>query len=95
MNEPTKEFERLIVSHNFCHGGNPVMRWMASNVAVERDAATNIKFSKKKSTEKIDGMITAVMCIGLSMTHTESSDSVYQNRGLLTVGGDDDGIQPL
>lgn len=84
MNEPTKEFERLIVSHDFRHGGNPVMRWMASNVAIERDAATNIKFSKKKSTEKIDGMVTAVMCIGLHIANPDfESDNDY--RGMIEI----------
>ncbi len=35
MTSPTKEWEKLVVSYKLRHGGNPVLRWMASNVAVE------------------------------------------------------------
>ena len=38
---------------------------MASNVSVERDAAGNIKPSKKASSEKIDGIVAAVMGLGV------------------------------
>jgi phage terminase large subunit-like protein len=31
---PTGELEKLIVSRKLAHGGNPVSRWMAANVAV-------------------------------------------------------------
>ncbi len=65
MSGPSKEFERLLVGGNIEHGGNPVLRWMASNAAAETDAAANVKPSKKKSTERIDGIVAAVMAIGV------------------------------
>jgi phage terminase large subunit-like protein len=68
MNEPSKHFERLFMMGHFKHGGNPVMRWMAGNVSVKVDPAGNIKPDKKKSTEKIDGIVSAVMAVGLAMT---------------------------
>jgi len=37
--------------------GNPVLRWMAGNVSLETDAADNLKPSKKKSRERIDGIV--------------------------------------
>ncbi|WP_422667057.1 terminase TerL endonuclease subunit [Billgrantia montanilacus] len=43
------------------------MTWMASNVTVETDAAGNVKPSKKKSTEKIDGIVSSIMAIGRAM----------------------------
>jgi hypothetical protein len=43
------------VSRRLAHGGNPVTRWMASNVAVAQDPAGNLKPAKDKSTERIDG----------------------------------------
>jgi hypothetical protein len=33
MAAPTRELEKLIVSRKLAHGGNPVTRWMAANVA--------------------------------------------------------------
>ncbi|MCO6437232.1 MAG: hypothetical protein J5J06_09115, partial [Phycisphaerae bacterium] len=61
------ELEKLVVSGRLRHGGNPVLRWMAANVAVELDAAGNIKPSKKKSTERIDGIVAAVMGLGRAL----------------------------
>lgn len=67
MSEPTKELEKLIVSRKVAHGGHPVLRWMASHVAVEMDAAGNVKLSKKKSTERIDGLVATVMGLGRAL----------------------------
>ena len=38
LSNPSKELERLVLSHRIAHGGHPVLRWMASNVATETDA---------------------------------------------------------
>lgn len=65
MSSPAKDFQRLVVDGNLEHDGNPVLRWMASNVAIEQDAAGNIKPSKKVSTERIDGIVAAVMALGV------------------------------
>lgn len=64
MNSPAKFLEALIADGNLIHGGHPVLRWMASNVAVERDSAGNIKPSKKASTERIDGIVALCMALG-------------------------------
>jgi phage terminase large subunit-like protein len=49
---------------------SPVLDWQASNVAVQSDHAGNIKPSKAKSTERIDGIVSLVMAIGLWQTST-------------------------
>lgn len=82
MSEPAKELEKMIVSQQMCHGDNPVLNWMASHVAVEMDAAGNIKPSKKKSTERIDGIVTAVMALGRAMVN-ESGPNPYDTRGVI------------
>ncbi len=41
MSAPSKEFEKLILSHALRHGNHPVMTWCVGNVAVEQDAAGN------------------------------------------------------
>jgi phage terminase large subunit-like protein len=84
MSAPTKELERLILQGALQHSGNPVLRWMASNVSVEIDAADNMKPSKKKSTEKIDGVVAAIMAIGRAMTATDST-SVYAEHGIQVI----------
>jgi phage terminase large subunit-like protein len=82
MTSPSKEFERLIVEGKLHHFGNPVLRWMASNVSAEIDAAGNVKPSKKTSIEKIDGIVAAIMAIGRGLVAEPEDSSVYEERGL-------------
>jgi phage terminase large subunit-like protein len=86
MNAPTKELEKLVLSGRFLHGGNPVLKWMASNVSVETDAAGNLKPSKKKSTKRIDGIVASIMALGRAMVNPVKRHSVYtKDRGLLRL----------
>lgn len=64
MGEPSKELEALILSKRFNHGGNAVLKWCASNVTIRTDANGNYMPDKGKSTERIDGVVAAVMAIG-------------------------------
>ena len=85
MSAPSKELERLLLEGGLRHGGHPVLRWMASVVAVDLDAAENIKPSKKKSAERIDGIVALVMAIGRMIVQPEEKPSVYETRGVLVV----------
>lgn len=67
MSAPTKELEKLVLAGRLAHGGHPVLRWNAANVTVEQDAAGNIKPSKRKSAEKIDGVVALIMALGRAM----------------------------
>ena len=83
MSAPTKEFYRLLMEGKIVHGGHPVMRWMAGNVVVDTDPAGNIKATKAKSKEKIDGIVAAIMALDRAVRHEGESGSVYDTRGLL------------
>jgi len=85
LNEPTKQLEKDVLTGVLNHGGNPVLRWMASNVTVETDAAGNLKPSKKKSTEKIDGIVAMIIARGCAMIAEQTGPSVYSKRGLVYV----------
>lgn len=85
LSSPTKEFEKLVISGKMIHNENPVLRWMASNVSVEIDAAGNIKPSKKKSSEKIDGILAGIMALGQAITQEVVGESIYETRGLLVL----------
>ncbi len=60
-------FETELIDGRLRHDGSPVMRWMASNCAVEKDDAGNRKPSKRKSNDKIDGIVTLIMAMGMAM----------------------------
>ena len=84
MSPGMKELYKLLLEGKVNHGGNPVLKWMAGNVVAEVDAAENIKPSKKKSTEKIDGIVAWIMGLDRCIRH-EQQGSVYDDpdRGLL------------
>jgi len=85
MASPAAQFERLVIAGKIEHGGHPILRWMASNVTVEQDSAGNIKPSKKKSNERIDGIVAAIMALGRAMATPPHKPSVYETRGLLVI----------
>jgi len=85
MSSPTKELEKLVLSRKLHHGGNPALRWMASNVAVRQDPAGNLKPDKEHSYEKIDGIVALVMALGLAFIEPEEEESVYEHRGVLVL----------
>ena len=84
MSMPTKTLEAEILAKNIIHNNNPCMNWCLSNVALQEDAAGNIKIAKNKSKEKVDPIVSLVMALGSHLT-TESGDSVYDTRGLLII----------
>ncbi len=57
---------------------------MVSHVSVETDAAGNLKPSKKKSTERIDGIVAAIMALGRALLVAETV-SVYEKEGIMYV----------
>ena len=84
MSGPTKDFYRLLMEGKIVHGGHPVLRWIAGNVVVDTDPAGNIKVTKAKSKEKIDGIVAAIMALDRCIRNqTEPQGSVYDERGLL------------
>ncbi|GHU54025.1 hypothetical protein AGMMS49975_13720 [Clostridia bacterium] len=94
MNEPTKELMRLTLSKKIAHGGNPVLRWMANNICIQSDStsgeargmddAGNIKPSKAKSGEKIDGIVSLIMALGRAMVHDDKSKE-YDGAGVIWI----------
>lgn len=85
MSEPTKKLLRLLATKGISFGRNPVLRWMASNVSAHEDSTGNIRPDKKKSTEKIDGIVSLVMALGRWIAQEGTKPSVYEHRGLVTL----------
>jgi phage terminase large subunit-like protein len=75
MSAPAKLLETLVARGELNHGGNPILTWMADNCVIETDAGANIKPSKKRSTEKIDGIAALVTALERAM-HAEAAPEV-------------------
>jgi phage terminase large subunit-like protein len=58
--------ETAILGGKLRHGMNPVLTWNMSNAVVEQDAAGNRKLSKRRSREKIDGVVALAQAMGLA-----------------------------
>lgn len=67
MSLPSKDFERLVLERQIDAGGHPCMRWQIDHVGYRQDDAGNIKPSKTRSAEKIDGVVGLIMAIGVAM----------------------------
>lgn len=85
MSFPTKEFVKLILKKDVLHFGNPIVRWQISNVSLQRDAAGNVKVSKEKSKEKVDGVVSDVMAYGEYLSCDADDTDAYENHGIRTV----------
>lgn len=84
MNAPSKELERLVAEKKLRHSGHPVLRWMAKNVSIEQNAEGEIRPSKKKSSEKIDGIVALIMALD-RVSRASGDVSVYEERGIQSV----------
>lgn len=75
LSAPCKELERLVMGSTaelplLIHGGNPVLRWEADNVAVTQDPGGNLKPAKpdrNKSAKRIDGIAATVNALARAM----------------------------
>ncbi|MBL7590048.1 terminase TerL endonuclease subunit, partial [Escherichia coli] len=74
MSAPSKEWERLVVAGQLDHGGHPVLRWMIGHVAIKTDDAGNVKPTKERSAEKIDGIVAGIMGLGLAIAQEPGMD---------------------
>jgi phage terminase large subunit-like protein len=77
FNEPAKLFETLVNSGKLRHGGNPVLRFMASNVSVRTDPSGNIRPVKPDHLDpkKIDGIVAALMSLGRAIVEASQPGS--------------------
>ena len=84
MSPGCKELERLVLARQLYHTGCPVLRWNLSNVTLKTDDAGNIKISKARSREKVDGAVSLAMA--LAVAQTGGARSVYEPRpSFLTI----------
>ncbi len=85
MSPPSKDFYQFVMEGRIRHGRHPVLDWNMSNVIIDQDAAGNIKPNKKKSTEKIDGVVAMIMGLARATLGGGIAESAYAERGLLFI----------
>lgn len=74
MSPVIREFENLLIDKRIEIANNECFTWMAKNVVATLDDAGNIKYSKSKSKNKIDGIIAMVMGLHGAIQREEKVD---------------------
>jgi phage terminase large subunit-like protein len=83
MSPAIKQTEILVRKKQLRHGGNPVLRWMFSNVALKRDSHDNLSLHKGRSADRIDGIVALAMAVGRAVAFIEAggdAPGVYNER---------------
>ena len=70
------------VVETLLHDDNPVMTWNAGNAVIVFDPANNRKVDKSKATGRIDGIVAAVMAVGISSDISEASGTSIYDEGV-------------
>ena len=85
MNEPMKELMGMVLQKKLEHYGDPILSWMAGNVAATTDSNGNIRPDKEKSKEKIDGIVAMIMALSVicAQPTLAQGGSVYSDRGII------------
>ena len=85
MSPAAKQFDQRMRNSELDMQRNPIMLWMAGNVEIVSDPAGNIKPMKptKDGPGKIDGIISSIMSLSLSISNEPKFRSVYEDRGLI------------
>lgn len=78
LSEPSKFFEMQLELGVLKHQGCPLLTWQAGNVTVDIDDNENIKPSKKRSGEKIDGIVACVIALSVMMGDDFLDDGDWQ-----------------
>ena len=85
---PTKDLETRVTASTLHCLNNPVMTWMIRNAVFTEDENGNKRPNKKKSREKIDGVVMLVMALGRylsTVSPDDSDDEIYGDEDLLII----------
>jgi phage terminase large subunit-like protein len=85
LDEAIKRLLALVVAGDLCHGDNPILTWMASNLVLLFNSQGKQRIAKERSPEKVDGMAAIVMGIeGALVRRERTPPPKYQ---VVIVGG--------
>jgi phage terminase large subunit-like protein len=85
MMGPCQELERRLLLKKLNHGGNPILRWMADNVAVKTNPTGGGKSPNKATSQgKIDGIIGILLGLDRLLRNPEdTNENIYDTCSLV------------
>lgn len=85
LNEAIKRVSEWVAGGELCHGGDPILAWMADNAVVKFGRNKEMRLDKEASKDKIDGIAALVIAARLVTLQDVEPPSVYESRGLMTL----------
>jgi phage terminase large subunit-like protein len=86
-NEPCRRFVEEMDSGRIIHGNDPVLEWQARNLEYDRNNQGLVMPDKSKRESKIDGLVATLMAFSECLFAEKNSPSVYDTRGVVSLGG--------
>lgn len=87
MSPAVEDLESAVLNGTIRVKSNPVLRWNASSAVLEEDPAGNRKFTKRRATGRIDGIVALAMAVHRAISEAgKPRRSVYEERGFVTLG---------
>jgi phage terminase large subunit-like protein len=84
FSEPMKKLDALIRQGKVVHNGSPLLRWCLGNVVAKEDHNGNVYPRKSHVRLKIDPIVAILMALA-GWLQDESKESIYEERGVLTI----------
>ena len=75
---PCKKYGESLMGNRFIHDGNPCARWMADNVVTVQNGAEQMMPHRKKSKNKIDGIVASVMALDAALQAEPNPGKYYE-----------------
>ena len=79
MSEAMKQLQAEAYNRQLVYNGDPVLDWMMSNVTAQIDRKDNIFPRKEIDRNKIDGVVAAIIAMGVSIQHQANVLTGYEN----------------
>lgn len=84
MSPAIRELEARLLAKKLRHGNHKVLEMCAANAQTVSDPAGNRKFTKQKTTGRIDGMVALAMAVGVMPTESEANIDDFLNNPIST-----------
>lgn len=78
MHPALRDLESMLLQKKLRHGNHSVLTMCAGNARVETDAAGSRKFTKKKSTGRIDGLVSLAMAVAALCANKVEPEKEYK-----------------
>jgi len=91
LTDPMNQIEVYLRNHQLSHEANPVARWCFGNTSISKNGNAQIKYVKERKGRNVDrtkriDLTAALVCAMVRGRFYDAAKSVYEKRGIRTVG---------